>query len=164
MHDDVLLIMFHHQASLPCSFCTLFPHFMLVFFSIPVLWEHICILNVRLGGETDQQNVIMHKAYFKRHFELTFEKNAYLFDTFFVIILIVGFHILASVLGSILEQFQEKALEVPIYYYHYFIIIITIMVTVPTVMVTVMATPVEMIMVVENGNDNASVAVVVLLL
>ena len=24
---------------------------MLVFFSIPVLWEHICILNVRLGGE-----------------------------------------------------------------------------------------------------------------
>ena len=77
-------------------------------------------MNVRLGGETDQQNVIMHKAYFKRHFELTFEKNAYLFDTFFVIILIVGFHILASVLGSILEQFQEKALEVPIYYYHYY--------------------------------------------
>ena len=54
MHDDILL---------PCSFCTLFPHFMLVFFSIPVLWEHICILNARLGGETDQQNVIMHKAY-----------------------------------------------------------------------------------------------------
>ena len=24
---------------------------------------NICILNVRLGGETDQQNVIMHKAY-----------------------------------------------------------------------------------------------------
>ena len=39
---------------------------MLVFFSIPVLWEHISILNVRLGGETDQQNVIMHKAYYKR--------------------------------------------------------------------------------------------------
>ena len=39
---------------------------MLVFFSIPVLWEHICILNVRLGGETDQQNVIMHKAYYTR--------------------------------------------------------------------------------------------------
>ena len=36
---------------------------LLVFFSIPVLWEHICILNVRLGGETYQQNVIMHKAY-----------------------------------------------------------------------------------------------------
>ena len=54
---------FHHHASLPCSFCALFPHFMLVFFSIPVLWEHICILNVRLGGETDQQNVIMHKSY-----------------------------------------------------------------------------------------------------
>ena len=31
---------------------------MLVFFSI-----NIYILNVRLGGETDQQNVIMHKAY-----------------------------------------------------------------------------------------------------
>ena len=35
---------------------------MLVFFSIPVLWEYICILNVRLGGETDQQNV-MRKTY-----------------------------------------------------------------------------------------------------
>ena len=35
----------------------------MVFFSIPVIWEHICILNARLGGETDQQNVIMHKAY-----------------------------------------------------------------------------------------------------
>ena len=55
MHDDVLLISFNHHASLPCSFCTLFPHFMLVFFSIPVVWEHICILNVRLGGETDQK-------------------------------------------------------------------------------------------------------------
>ena len=42
---------FHHHASLPCSVCTLFPHFMLVFFSIPVLWEYICILNVKLGGE-----------------------------------------------------------------------------------------------------------------
>ena len=55
---------FHHHASLSCSFCTLFPHFILVFFSIPVLSEHICILNVRLGCETDQQNVIMHKGYY----------------------------------------------------------------------------------------------------
>ena len=39
---------------------------MLVFFSNPVLWEHICILNVRLGGETDQQNIIMHKAYHRK--------------------------------------------------------------------------------------------------
>ena len=30
---------FHHHASLLCSFLTLFPHFMLVFFSIPVLLE-----------------------------------------------------------------------------------------------------------------------------
>ena len=35
---------------------------MLVFFSISILWEHICILNASLGGEIDQQNVIMHKA------------------------------------------------------------------------------------------------------
>ena len=36
---------------------------MLIFFSIPVFWKHNCILNVRLGGKTDQQNNIMHKAY-----------------------------------------------------------------------------------------------------
>ena len=57
----------HHHASLPCSFSgTFFPHFMLIFFSIPVLWEHICILNVKLSGKTDQQNVIMHKAHWKK--------------------------------------------------------------------------------------------------
>ena len=46
MNDDVLL----PHASLLCSFCKLFPHFMLahVLVSIPVLWEHIHILNVRL--------------------------------------------------------------------------------------------------------------------
>ena len=33
---------------------------MLVFFSISILSEHICILNARFGGEIDQQNVIMH--------------------------------------------------------------------------------------------------------
>ena len=31
--------------------------------SIAIPWEHIRILNARLGGETDQQNVIMHKGY-----------------------------------------------------------------------------------------------------
>ena len=46
---------------------------MLVFFSIPVLWENICILNVRLGGETDQQNVIMHKAHLRLNY--TYFKN-----------------------------------------------------------------------------------------
>ena len=54
---------FHHHASLPITICTLLSPSMLVFFSISILWEHICILNARLGGETDQQNVIMHKAY-----------------------------------------------------------------------------------------------------
>ena len=39
---------------------------MLVFFSISILWEHICILNARLGGEIDQENVIKHKAYWCR--------------------------------------------------------------------------------------------------
>ena len=32
---------------------------MLVLFSSSILWEHICNLNARLGGGTDQQNVIM---------------------------------------------------------------------------------------------------------
>ena len=55
---------FHHHASLPCSFCTLFPQFMLVFFSNSCPLVTLCILNVRLGGKTDQQNVIMHKAHY----------------------------------------------------------------------------------------------------
>ena len=54
---------FHHHASLPCTICTLLSPSMLVFFSISILREHICILNARLGGEIDQQNVIMYKAY-----------------------------------------------------------------------------------------------------
>ena len=49
---------FHHHASL------LSPS-LLVFFSVSILWEHICILNARFGGKIDQQNVIMHKAYSK---------------------------------------------------------------------------------------------------
>ena len=39
---------FHHHASL------LSPS-LLVFFSVSILWEHICILNARLGGKIDQQ-------------------------------------------------------------------------------------------------------------
>ena len=57
---------FHHHASIPCTICTLLSPSVLVFFSISILWEHICFLNARLGGEIDQQNVIMHKAYSPR--------------------------------------------------------------------------------------------------
>ena len=39
-----------------------YPFSVLVFFSISIHWEHICILNARLGGAIDQQNVIIHKA------------------------------------------------------------------------------------------------------
>ena len=64
MHDDVLLINFTSTPHSHALFARFF-HLpcMLVFFSISILREHICILNARLGGEIDQQNVIMHKAY-----------------------------------------------------------------------------------------------------
>ena len=45
-------------------------HAGILFNSCPL--GNICILNVRLGGETDQQNVIMHKAYFEIPLQLFF--------------------------------------------------------------------------------------------
>ena len=67
MHDDVLLINFtttpHSHAlfarffHLPCWYSFQFLSFKL---------EYICVLNAKLGGEIDQQNVIMHKANCKR--------------------------------------------------------------------------------------------------
>ena len=48
MHDDVLLINFTTTPHSHALFAR--------FFHLP------CLLNVRLGGEIDQQNVIMHKA------------------------------------------------------------------------------------------------------
>ena len=62
-HHRPLWFWFHHHASLPYTICTPLSPSVLVFFSIAILWEHICILNARLGGGTDQQNVIMHKGY-----------------------------------------------------------------------------------------------------
>ena len=63
MHDDVLLISFtttsrSHVVS--ARFSTFYAG--ILFNSCPL--GNICILNVRLGSETDQQYVIMHKAYY----------------------------------------------------------------------------------------------------
>ena len=63
-HDDVLLINFTttpHSHALFARFFHL--HSFSSFFTISILWEHICISNARLAGEINQQNVIMQKAY-----------------------------------------------------------------------------------------------------
>ena len=63
MHDDVLLISFTSTPRSIVVSARFFPHCQagILFNSCPL--GNICILNVRLGAETDQQNVIVHKAY-----------------------------------------------------------------------------------------------------
>ena len=63
-HDDVLLINFTTTPHSHALFARFFHLPCWYSFQISILWEHICILNARLGGEIDQQNVIMQKAYY----------------------------------------------------------------------------------------------------
>ena len=53
---------FHNYTSLPCSCCTLFSHVMLVFVSIPALWETFAFWMWSLGW-INQQNITMHNIY-----------------------------------------------------------------------------------------------------
>ena len=69
-----------HVVSAP-----LFPHFMLVLFSIPVLWEHICILNVRLGGELINKTPCMYminKNYYTEVYSLLESLNVFFLITY----------------------------------------------------------------------------------
>ena len=61
MHDDVLL----NNFTTPHSHALFARFFHLPWYSFPFLsfGSHIFILNARLGGEIDQQKVIIHKAY-----------------------------------------------------------------------------------------------------